>query len=51
MISNKLNILASFLSRSDQWPLYMNARTIEFLSLEQVLLVKLKNLFAYQADL
>ena len=42
-ISNKLNILGSFLGRCDQFALYMNAEIIEFVSFEQVLLVKLKN--------
>ena len=50
-ISNKLNILASFLTRCDQWHLYMNARKIEFLSLELILLVKLKSISVEQADL
>ena len=46
-----MNILGSFLSRCDQWLLYMNAGMIEFVSLEQVLLVKLKNVLAHLADL
>ena len=50
-ISNKLNILASFLTRCDQWHLYMNARKIEFLSLELILLVKLKSISVEEADL
>ena len=50
-ISNKLNILGSFLSWCDQYDLYMNAGIIEFLSLEQVLLVKLKNYLAYLVEL
>ena len=45
-ISNKLNILGSFLSRCDQCTLWMNAGIIEFASLEQVLLVKIKNVSA-----
>ena len=49
-ISNKLNILGSFLSRFGQCDLYMNAGMIEFVSLEQVLLVKLKNVSAHQAE-
>ena len=49
-ISNKLNILGSFLSRCDQWLLCMNAGIIEFMTLEQVLLVKLKNVPAHLAE-
>ena len=48
-IPNKLNILESFLSRCDQCTLHMNAGIIEFVRLEQVLLVKLKNVSAHQA--
>ena len=50
-ISNKLNTLGSFLSRCDQCALYMNAGIIEFVSLGQVLLVKLKNVLARLAEL
>ena len=42
-ISNKMNILGSFLSRCDQCALKRNAGITEFVSLEQVTLVKLKN--------
>ena len=44
-------MLESFWSRSDQCTLYMNAGIIEFVSLEQVLLVKLKNVSAHLAEL
>ena len=50
-ISNKLNILGSFLSRCDQCDLYMNAGIVEFVSFEQVLLVKRKNVSAHLAEL
>ena len=50
-ISNKLNILESFLGRCDQGALYMNSGMIEFVSLEQVLLVKLKNVSAHLASI
>ena len=46
-ISNKLNILGSFLSSCDQCTLYMNAGIIEFVSLDQGLLVKFKNVSAH----
>ena len=42
-ISYKLNMSVNFLGRWDQWALCMKARIIEFLSLDQILLVKLKN--------
>ena len=50
-ISNRMNILGSFLSGCDQCDLYVNAGICEFVSLEQVLLVKLKNVLAHLADL
>ena len=40
-------MLESFLSKFDQCTLYMNAGIIEFVSLEAVLLVKLKNVSAH----
>ena len=46
-ISNKLNMLGSFLSRCDQCNFYMYARIIEFVALEPVILVKLKNVSAH----
>ena len=46
-ISNKLKILESFLSRYDQYILYMNAEIGNLVSLEPVLLVKLKNVSAH----
>ena len=49
--SNKLNTLGSFLSGCDQWLLYMKAGIIEFVSLEQVLLVKVKYISAHLAKL
>ena len=49
--SNKLNVLESFLSRCDQCALYMNAGMIEFVTLEQILLVKLKNVTDHLAEL
>ena len=48
---NKLNVLESFLSKCDQWHFYPNTRIIEFLSSDQILLVKLKNLSIQQANL
>ena len=42
-ISYKLNILVSFLGRCDQCALCIKARIIEFLSFDQILLVKFKN--------
>ena len=36
-------MLVSFLGRCDQWALCMKARIIEYLSLDQILLGKLKN--------
>ena len=50
-IFNKLNVLASFYSRCDQWHFYMNTRIIDFLSSDQILLVKLKNVSFQCADL
>ena len=46
-----MNSHHSCLSRCDQWPFYMNTRIIEFLSLDQILLVKLKNVSFQLADL
>ena len=46
-----LNILGSFLSRCDQCALYMKAGMIIFVSLEQVLLVKLMNVLSNLAEL
>ena len=50
-ISIKLNTLGSFLSSCDQCALYIDTEIIEFVSLEQVLLVKLKNVSTSYADL
>ena len=50
-ISYKLSILVSFLGRYDQCALSMKARIIEFLSFDQILLVKLKNVLIHWANL
>ena len=50
-IFNKLNVLASFYSRCDQWHFYMNTRIIDFLRSDQILLVKLKNVSFQNTDL
>ena len=44
-------MLGIFLSKFGQFTLYMNAGIIEFASLEQVLLAKLKNVLAHLAEL
>ena len=46
-LSRIYGILGSFLSGWDQCTLYMNAGIIEFVSLEQVFLVKLKNVYSH----
>ena len=50
-IYKKLTVLGSFLSRCDQCALYMNAGMIEFVTLEQILLVKLKNVLTHLAEI
>ena len=49
--SNKLNTLESFLSRWDQWLFDMSPGITEFLSSNQILLVKLKDASFQLADL
>ena len=44
-------LVPTVLSRCDQCDLYMNAGIVEFVSLEQVLLIKRKNVSAHLAEL